>query len=76
MIYNEQPNVMSSVKRVLRRQDSGQYLMEGGWTFEIDEAIDFVDSLAAAEICIRLGLKDIDLVLRVPSGDLFCTPLR
>lgn len=76
MICNEQPNVRSSVKRVLRRQDSGQYLMGGGWTDKIDEALDFDDALEAAEICVQLGLKEIDLVLRVPSGDIFCTPLR
>jgi hypothetical protein len=64
------------IKRVLRRQDSGEYLMDGGWTNLLDEAINFDDAFEAVEICVRLGLKDIDLVLRVPSGDIFCSPLR
>lgn len=64
------------VQRVLRRRGSREYLKDNGWTEKPDEAITFDDALEAAEACIRLGLKDIDLVLRVPAGDVFCTPIR
>lgn len=66
------------IKRLLRRRDSREYFKDNGWTHNPSEARSFSDVLEAAETCVRLGLSNVELTLRVNSNasDLFCTAIR
>ena len=66
-----------AVKRLLRRKDTAEYFKGDGWTGNPGEAKTFSDSLEAAETCARLQLSNVELALRVESGDfdMFCTPM-
>jgi hypothetical protein len=66
------------VRRLLRRRDSREYFMESGWTENPDEAKSYSDVLEAAETCVRYGLCDVELALRIDprASDFFCTPIR
>ena len=65
------------VKRLLRRRSTREYLKEGGWTEDPEEARCFSDVVEVAETCARLRLRDVELALRMDSrgSDLFCTPM-
>lgn len=66
-----------SVKRLLRRRSTRQYLREGGWTENPEEARCFSDVVEVAETCARLRLHDVELTLRIEcrGSDIFCTPI-
>ena len=67
-----------AITRVLRRRESEEYFKNGGWTNDPEEADSFEDVVEAAEACIRHGLSEVDLALRLHSSasDLFCTRFR
>ncbi len=68
----------SGVKRLLRHKVSLQYFKDGDWTHNPEEADSFSDIVEAVETCVRYGLCDVEIALRVDSGacDVFCTPIR
>lgn len=67
-----------AVKRLVRHRVTRQYLKDGGWTTEPLEGTVFTDSLDAIQACLRHGLTDVELALRIDTGtcDFFSTPLR
>ena len=68
-----------SVRRLLRRKATQEYFREdGSWTTDPVGAKPFNDVVEAAEICARLGLSDVELILRTEAGDcdVFSTPMR
>ena len=68
----------TKIKRLLRRRTTREYLKEDGWTTDREEAKCFSDVIEVAEVCARLGLKDVELTLCVEGrgAELFCTPMR
>jgi len=73
-----EPAQERGIKRLLRHQDSQEYFKEGGWTNNPDEADNFADVVAVAQICAQYGLSDVELALRFGDGscDVFCTAIR
>jgi hypothetical protein len=64
---------------LLRHRATRHYFKNGsGWTADPLEATVFVDCLDALQACIRHGLTDVELALRIGSGtcDFFSTPMR
>jgi hypothetical protein len=63
---------------LVRHRATRQYFKNGGWTADPLEASVFADCLDAVQVCIRYGLTDVDLALRIGTDtcDLFSTPLR
>ncbi len=63
------------IQRVLRHKRSREYFTGDGWTGNLEHARTFQDSLEAAQTCIRCGLSEVEMVLRVKGGtaDLYCT---
>ena len=63
---------------MLRHRDSQEYFKDGGWTHDPEEADSFSDVVEAVETCVRYGLNDVDLALRLNSNasDFFCTSIR
>lgn len=66
------------VKRVLRHRGSKAYFKNGGWTHSAQEADNFEDIVQVAEACVRYGLSDVEMALRLETGncDVFCTGIR
>jgi len=66
------------IKRLLRHRATREYLTDGGWTKNPEEAKSFGDVVEVAEACAKLGLNDVGLSLCVegPGAELFCTPIR
>ena len=66
-----------AIRRLVRRRQSEDYFTGSGWTKDPDQARSFANSLEAAQTCLRHGLVDMEMVLRVVGGssDLFCTDL-
>jgi hypothetical protein len=67
-----------TIRRLVRHRATRQYLKDGGWTTDPLQASVFADSLDAVQACLRHGLTDVELALRIGTGtcDLFSTPLR
>ncbi len=67
-----------AIKRLLRRQNSREFFKGDGWTDNPEEAQTYGDALEAAETCVRNGLSDVELALRIGTNacDFFCTHLR
>ncbi len=66
-----------AVKRLLRRNHSGEFFAEDGWTSNPEKAKTYTNVLEAAESCARHRLSQVELTLRleVRGPDLFCTPM-
>ncbi len=67
----------NSVRRLLRHKISQEYFRDGRWLNDPREATSYPDVLLAAQACIRYGLEDVEMVLRLDpaAADIFCKPL-
>lgn len=72
------PTETLRIKRILRHRQSQQYFKVGGWTSNPAEAQIFSDVVEVARTCVRYGLTDVELALRLDcnAGDVFCTSIR
>ncbi|HYG34010.1 MAG TPA: hypothetical protein VEC99_04455 [Clostridia bacterium] len=77
-MINRFSNEKQDIKRLLRRRGSREFFKGDGWTENPDEARDYSDVLEAAETCVRYGLNDVELALRMgtQASDFFCTRIR
>ena len=50
--------------RLLRCSGTNRYFAEKGWTEDLGAARVFSDVMEAAEVCVRYGLVDVELVPR------------
>ena len=68
----------TKIKRLLRRRNTREYLKEDGWTTNREEAKCFDDVIEVAEVCVKLGLNDVEVTLCLEGlgAELFCTPMR
>jgi len=69
----------ASIRRVIRRRGTRDYLNDAGWTQNVTEATNFSDSLEAAQICAARGLTDVELALIIEGQqhhEMFCTAIR
>jgi hypothetical protein len=60
-----------SAKRVIRHQATGLYFLEqdgGVWVNSPDAATKYERLGTMVEVCRRFGLEDVDLVLKLESG--------
>jgi hypothetical protein len=64
------------LRRLLRRCGSEEYVKDGEWTKNPDEALSFDEPLQAAETCVRYGLRNMELVLRAHGGDVLSSQIR
>ena len=66
-----------AVARLLRRRSTQEYFREDGWTESPVDAKVFSDVVEAVEVCVELGLTDVELAVRVRAEacDLFCTSI-
>ena len=61
-----------TAKRVIRHQATGLYFVEqegGVWVNSADAATKYERLTAMVEVCRRFGLEDVDLVLKLESGE-------
>jgi hypothetical protein len=74
----KQPARQKFINRMIRCRRTFRYFKNGDWTEDPVQASTFSDQIEVVRTCVRYGLNNIGLVLRVPGGetDLFCTPIR
>ena len=66
------------VIRLLRSRITQQYFNHDGWTKDPELATCFSNPLEAVEVCMKEGLLDVELALRMPGGtcDVYTTTVR
>jgi hypothetical protein len=73
-------NIMNTatIKRLIRRRGSGQYLADDGWTDSLAKAKNFRDVMEATRTCAECELQDVELVLvhEGSTSEFFSTPVR
>jgi hypothetical protein len=76
MLSDFEPDL--GIKRVLRHRESKAYFKHGSWTHRAEDADSFEDVVQVAETCVRYGLSDVEMALRLEAGncDVFCTRIR
>jgi formate-dependent nitrite reductase cytochrome c552 subunit len=71
--------IEANIRRLIRRKGTRDYFNGEGWTQNPAEAMNFCDSLEAAQTCAARGLVDVELALIVEGQqhhDMFCTSIR
>ncbi len=55
------------VVRVIRCLRTGRYFTGLDWTADLSQAQTFPDEVQAVRACVRHGLQNVELVVRVPG---------